>query len=104
METHSESSTREWTATSLLTRTLTLQNVSKMCFGYFADSIGKNVETGGENGSWKKPEAILEGNFIVSSFSMNAPNKDNVTYTAEFVGQGMPTVSAAAASAATLEE
>ena len=104
METHSESSTREWTATSLLTRTLTLQNVSKMCFGYFADSIGKDVETGGENGSWKNPESILEGLFMVSSFSMNAPNKDNVTYTAEFVGQGMPTVSAAAASAATLEE
>ena len=75
-----------------------------MRFGYFADSIGKDVETGGENGSWKNPESILEGLFMVSSFSMNAPNKDNVTYTAEFVGQGMPTVSAAAASAATLEE
>lgn len=104
MEAHSESGTQEWKASTLLNRTLTLQNVSKMCFGYFADSIGKDVETGGENGSWKNPEAIIEGTFLVSSFSMNAPNKDNVTYTAEFVGQGMPTVSGVAASAATLEE
>lgn len=104
METHSESNTREWKASALLTRTLTLQNVSKLCFGYFANSIGIDVETGGANGSWKNPEAILEGTFVVSSFSMNAPNKENVTYTAEFVGQGMPTVSGVAASAATLEE
>lgn len=104
MEAHSESGTQEWKASTLLFHTLNSSNSKQMCFGYFADSIGKDVETGGVNGSWKKPEAIIEGKFVVSSFSMNAPNKENVTYTAEFVGQGMPTVSGVAASAATLEE
>lgn len=104
MELHSETSTKDWKASTILNLALTSPNGKRMRFGYFADSIGKDVETGGENGSWKNPESILEGLFMVSSFSMNAPNKDNVTYTAEFVGQGMPTVSAAAASAATLEE
>lgn len=100
MEVHSEGSTNEWKASTILNLALNSPNGKHMCFGYFADSIGKDVETGGENGSWKNPEAILDGMFMVSSFSMNAPVKNNVTYTAEFVGQGMPTVSAAPSAAA----
>lgn len=104
LEIHSEPITlSEWSAVNTLNLALTSPANKHMIFGYFADSIGKDVETGGEKGSWKNPEAIIEGDFMVSSFSMNAPNKENVTYSVEFQGQGMPTISAAPSAATTAE-
>lgn len=100
LEIHSETSISEWSAVNTLNLALNSPKGKHMIFGYFANSIGKDVETGGENGSWKNPEAIIEGTFMVSSFSMNAPNKENVTYSVEFQGQGKPTISAAPSAAA----
>lgn len=102
LEIHSEATT-EWSAVNTLNLALISPSDKHLTFGYFADSIGKDVETGGEKGSWKNPEAIIEGTFMVSSFSMNAPNKENVTYSVEFQGQGMPTISAAPSAATTAE-
>ena len=88
VEIHSEPTTMiEWSAVNTLNLALSSPSGKHMTFGYFADSIGNDVETGGEKGSWKNPEAIIEGDFMVSSFSMTAPNKENVTYSVEFQRQ-----------------
>lgn len=61
----------------------------EMSFGYYQDTSG--AEAPEQN--WGEPSRLLvNGTFLVSSLSVNASNKDNATYSAEFSGQGAPTV------------
>lgn len=61
----------------------------EMSFGYYQNAVG--MESAGQN--WGAASRLLvNGTFLVSSLSVNASNKDNATYSAEFSGQGAPTV------------
>lgn len=61
----------------------------EMTFGYYQNAVG--MESAGQN--WGAASRLLvNGTFLVSSLSVNASNKDNATYSAEFSGQGAPMV------------
>jgi predicted secreted protein len=68
-----------------------------LVFGYYPDSMGKGVSS---DINWKTPtKVLLEGSFLCTSFSMNGAVKENATYSAEFSGVGMPTVTSTSAAA-----
>lgn len=68
----------------------------KLMFGYYPNSIGNSV---GESDDWgAASDVIVSGDFICTNLSINAPNKENATYSAEFSGQGMPTVGSSVAT------
>ena len=61
----------------------------EMSFGYYQNAVG--MESTVQN--WGAANRLLvNGTFLVSSLSVNASNKENATYSAEFSGQGAPTV------------
>ena len=57
---------------------------------YFEESIGK--DSLGQNNDWYKWEpdaqAVISGDAIVTALTLNAPNKQNATYSATFTGKG----------------
>ena len=69
--------------------------VTALAFGYYPDAVGHAVDS--ETDNWGEADQILiEGDFLCTSFSVNAPNKENSTYTAEFQLCGAPVISTAA--------
>ena len=56
-------------------------------FGYY-----NNIDVAiGPDADWGTPSSLLlHGDFLTTSLTVNAPNKENVTYSAEFSGKGTP--------------
>lgn len=57
---------------------------------YFADSLGKDsLSVSNDWYNWDiDSEAVISGDAIVTSLNLNAPNKQNATYSATFTGKG----------------
>lgn len=61
---------------------------------YYEDSLGKDSLNDKNDWVGKVPdaEAIISGQTIVTSLRLNAPNKENASYSATFTGKGAFTV------------
>ena len=77
-------------------------------FGYYPSSEGDYIHGTGADEGWGGGEGVLiEGNFLVTSLTINAAVKELATYSAEFQSQGLVslgTASQAAALAASIED
>lgn len=62
----------------------------KLSFGYYPESVGA---ASGEDCDWGAANIVaVSGDFMCSSLSVNGANKENATYSAEFLSKGMPMV------------
>ena len=64
--------------------------VLKMSIGYYAGAIGAPA---GSDADWGTGTPLLVyGDFLCTNISVNAANKENATFSAEFACKGMPSV------------
>lgn len=62
----------------------------KLSVGYYPESVGA---ASGEDCDWGAANTVLvSGDFMCTSLNVNGPNKENATYTADFLSKGMPMV------------
>lgn len=62
-----------------------------VAFSYLAGSLGEETTTGTWTGVATASQ-LMTGTAILNSLTVNAPNRENASYTAEFAGKGALTV------------